>query len=255
MIVERDSNLAKEVLLVTGSDTGVGKTVFTGLLGRYLNDNGVVSRLAKPFCSGGRGDVDFLARCCALSASEVNYWYDDEPVSPMAWELRTGKKVDFEGCVKWLIKEKGRGKKEGNDGMILVEGVGGFLAPLAKGETVASLSQALGAKLIVVASNQVGVVNHVLLTLEASMALGVSVACVVLIEQENPDSSSVGNAELIRMNMPSINCFKGVFNFPWLGKGADDPDLIPINVKKADSVLEEIFDEVFKPYFINVLRN
>ena len=255
MIVEQYSNHANAVLLVTGSDTGVGKTVFTGLLGRYLNNKGVGSRLAKPFCSGGRRDIDFLAKCCALSQAEVNYWYDDEPVSPKAWELRTGKKVDFEGCVQWLKKEKGRGKKEGKCGIILVEGVGGFLAPLAMGETVASLGQALGAKLIVVASNRVGVVNHVLLTLEASMTRGGSVACVVLIEQENPDSSSVDNAELIRMNMPSINGFNGVFNFPWLGKGADDPDLIPINVKKADSVLEKIFDEVFKPYFINVLRN
>lgn len=246
MIVERNSNHAKAVLLVTGSDTGVGKTVFTGLLGRYLNDNGVISRLAKPFCSGGRGDIDFLAKCCGLSQSEVNYWYDNEPVSPMAWELRTGKKVDFKGCVKWLIKEKVRVKKEGKCGIILVEGVGGFLAPLAKGKTVASLGQALGAKLIVVASNRVGVVNHVLLTLEACIARGVSVACVVLIEQENPDSSSVDNAELIRMSMPNINGFNGVFDFPWLGEGADDPRLIQANVVKSSGVLEMIFDKVIK---------
>ena len=79
MSTECDSGQAGAVFLVTGSDTGVGKTVFTGLLGRYLSDKGVCLRLAKPFCSGGRGDIDYLAACGALGQSEVNYWYDDEP--------------------------------------------------------------------------------------------------------------------------------------------------------------------------------
>ena len=80
--MERDSSQASVVLLVTGSDTGVGKTVFTGLLGRHLSDKGVCLRLAKPFCSGGRGDIEFLAACGAFGQGEVNYWYDDEPISP-----------------------------------------------------------------------------------------------------------------------------------------------------------------------------
>ena len=95
MITEFDSDQAAAVFLVTGSDTGVGKTVFTGLLGRYLDDKGVRLHLAKPFCSGGRGDFEFLAACGALGLAEVNFWYDDEPISPAAWELRTAKKVDL----------------------------------------------------------------------------------------------------------------------------------------------------------------
>ena len=57
-------------------------------------------------------------------------------------------------------------------GVLLVEGVGGLLAPLAKGRTVASLGQALGAQLIVVAPNRVGVINQVLLTVEAAAKRG-----------------------------------------------------------------------------------
>ena len=57
------------------------------------------------------------------------------------------------------------------------------------------------------------------------------------------------------MHIPNMRDFKGFYEFPWFGSGASIPDLIPINVKIADSVLEKIFDEVFKPYFINVLRN
>ncbi len=248
MITGLNSNWAKVVFLVTGSDTGVGKTIFTGLLGRYLDDKGFRLRLAKPFCSGGRGDIDFLAACGALGQGGVNFWCDDEPVSPAAWELRTAKKIDFEGSVKWLQKvEGGWLKEDGKGGVLLVEGVGGLLAPLAKGRTVASLGQALGSQLIVVAPNRVGVVNHVLLTAEAALARGLSVACVVLMEQEETDLSAVDNAELIRMHLPEMADFKGVFEFPWLGEGADDPGLIALNVKKADGVLGEIFEACVLP--------
>ena len=241
-----NSNRARAVFLVTGSDTGVGKTIFTGLLGRYLDDKGVCLRLAKPFCSGGRGDVEFLAVCSALDQAEVNYWYDDEPISPAAWELRTGEEIDFDGCVEWVFKvEGGRLKEEGE--VLLVEGVGGLLAPLAKGRTVASLGQALGSPLILVAPNRVGVVNQVLLTAEAALARGLSVACVVLMEQEEADLSAVDNSELIRMHLPEMPDFKGVFEFPWLGEGADDPGLIALNVEKAEGVLGEIFEACVLP--------
>ena len=138
-------------------------------------------------------------------------------------------------------------KGEGEGGVLLVEGVGGLLAPLAKGRTVASLGQALGSQLIVVAPNRVGVVNHVLLTAEAALARGLSVACVVLMEQEEPDESATDNVELIRMHLPEMTEFKGVFEFPWLGEGADDPGLIALNVKKADGVLGEIFEACVLP--------
>jgi hypothetical protein len=41
--------------------------------------------------------------------------------------------------------------------------------------------------------------------------------------------------------------FKGVFEFPWLGEGADNPGLIAVNVKKADGVLGPIFEECVLP--------
>ena len=79
MILKGDLKRARSIFLVVGTDTGVGKTIFSGLLGKYLRGRGVGLRLAKPFCSGGRGDVEFLQVCSALGQGEVNYWYDDEP--------------------------------------------------------------------------------------------------------------------------------------------------------------------------------
>ena len=251
--------LETETLLVIGTDTGVGKTVFSGLFARYLMDNGVGVQAVKPFCSGGMEDVEFLAEAQGgLGQEDLNFWYCDEPVSPAAAELKLGQAVDFKGAINWINSlrsavfghQKGLGGQgglqsavgSGQAGVLLVEGVGGLLAPLAKGRTVASLGQALGAQLIVVAPNRVGVINQVLLTVEAAAKRELGVACVVLMGQREADLSSLDNAALIRDFLPELAGFKGVFEFPWLGVRADNPGQIGVNVKKVEKVLAEIYE-------------
>ena len=258
--------ISKQVFLVVGTDTGVGKTVFTGLFARYLMDNGVGVQAVKPFCSGGMEDVEFLAEAQGgLGQEDLNFWYCDEPVSPAAAELKLGQAVDFKGAINWINSLRSAvfshqegvsgqvavGSGEGGlqsaagvrqAGVLLVEGVGGLLAPLAKGRTVASLGQALGAQLIVVAPNRVGVINQVLLTVEAAAKRGLEVACVVLMGQREVDLSSLDNAALIRDFLPELAGFKGVFEFPWLELEADDPGQIGVNVKKVEKVLAEIYE-------------
>ena len=262
-----DLRLETETLLVIGTDTGVGKTVFSGLFARYLMDNGVGVQAVKPFCAGGKADIEFLrvAQNENLGQEEVNYWYSEEPISPAAAELRLGQAVDFEGAINWINSLRSAvfshqgglsgqvavGSGQGGlqsaggvrqAGVLLVEGVGGLLAPLAKGRTVASLGQALGAQLIVVAPNRVGVINQVLLTVEAAAQRGLEVACVVLMGQREADLSSLDNATLIRDFLPELAGFKGVFEFPWLGVRADNPGQIGVNVKKVEKVLAEIYE-------------
>ena len=228
---------SKRVFLVVGTDTGVGKTLFAGLFARYLMNEGAGVRAVKPFCSGGKADIEFLhAAQSGFGQEDLNFWYSDEPISPAAWELRHGQVVDFDSCIAWTLQ------KGGETGVLLVEGVGGLLAPLAKGKTVASLGQALGAQLIVVAPNRVGVINQVLLTVEAAAQRGLEVACVVLMGQKEPDASSLDNADLLRDFLPVLAGFKGVFEFPWLGLGADDPGQIGVNVKKAEKVLAKFLE-------------
>ena len=258
--------ISKQVFLVVGTDTGVGKTVFSGLFARYLMDAGVGVRAVKPFCSGGMEDVEFLkAAQRGHGQAEVNFWYSEEPVSPAAAELRLGQAVDFEGAINWINSLRsavfshqeglsgqvavgsGEGSLQSTDGsgqagVLLVEGVGGLLAPLAKGKTVASLGKAIGAQLVVVAPNRVGVINQVLLTVEAAAKRDLEVACVILMGQKEPDASVAENADLIRDLMPDMAGFKGVFEFPWLGAGADDSEQIGANVKKAEKVLAKIID-------------
>ena len=256
-------DLRLETFLLVGTDTGVGKTVFTGLFTRYLMNAGVRVRAVKPFCSGGMEDVEFLAVAQGgVEQDDLNFWYCDKPISPAAAELGLGQGVDFEGAINWINSLRStqlagissqpstrRGKASlqlaggvRQAGVLLVEGVGGLLAPLAKGKTVASLGKAIGAKIIAVAPNRVGVINQVLLTVEAAAKRGLGVACVVLMGHREADLSSLDNAALIRDFLPELAGFKGVFEFPWLGVGADNPGQIGVNVKKVEKVLAEIYE-------------
>ena len=146
-------DLRLETFLLVGTDTGVGKTVFSGLFARYLMDAGVGVRAVKPFCSGSMEDVEFLAVAQGgLSQQDLNFWYCEEPVSPAAWERRHSQAVDFEGAINWINSLRsavfshqeglsgqvavGSGQESlqsadgsGQPGVLLVEGVGGLLAP------------------------------------------------------------------------------------------------------------------------------
>ena len=224
-----------EHLLVVGTDTGVGKTVFAGLFARYLLDKGVGIRAVKPFCSGGKADIDFLkAAQIGTGQEDLNFWYSDKPISPAAWELRYVEAVDFDGCIAWVQQKYSEAE------VLLVEGVGGLLAPLAKDKTVASLGQAVGAQLIVVALNRVGVINQVSLTIEAATKRNLEVALVVLMSQNESDNSVLENADLIGKNIPQMTGFKGVIEFPYLGPDASDPSLIPVHVSEAGETLSQV---------------
>nr|ADI22495.1 dethiobiotin synthetase [uncultured verrucomicrobium HF0500_08N17] len=228
--------ISERVFLVVGTDTGVGKTVFAGLFARYLMNEGVGVRAVKPFCSGGKADIEFLVAVQdgMFPQEDLNFWCSDEPISPAAWELRHGQAVDFEGCIGWT-KQKGAAT-----GVLLVEGVGGLLAPLVKGKTVVSIGQVIGAQLIVVAPNRVGVINQVLLTIEVAAKRGLKVALVVLMGQKEPDDSVPENPDLIRQNLPEMTGFKGVIEFPYLGPEASDPSLIPVHANEAGKVLSRV---------------
>src|SRR5438105_13102328 len=70
---------------VTGTDTGVGKTLFTGLLRHHLRKTGCHALAMKPFCSGGRADVELLQALQnhELTVEEINPFYFSEPVAPL----------------------------------------------------------------------------------------------------------------------------------------------------------------------------
>ena len=81
--------------------------------------------------------------------------------------------------------------------MLLVEGAGGLLCPLAEGVTVADVAAKLGYPLLIVARAGLGTVGHTLLTLEVAAARGLPVAGVLLNETAGPEPQAETNAALL----------------------------------------------------------
>lgn len=109
---------------ITGTDTNVGKTLLTALLLHHLRQKGVGALAMKPFCSGGRGDVELLQSLQKgeLTDAEMNPFYFDQPVAPYA--AKSKKKVRLPDVLKKITH---CAKKCDH---LLIEGAGGLLVPL-----------------------------------------------------------------------------------------------------------------------------
>ncbi len=186
------------VVVVTGSDTGVGKTVLTAWLTRWLRASGVNAVALKPLCSGGRDDALVLhaANGGALTLDEVNPWHFRAALAPVLAARREGRGVKLAEVVAQVRAVARRFE------MALVEGAGGLLSPLGEGFDTRDLVAALHAIPIVVVPNRLGTVNQARLVLEALPKSARSRAQVVLVEQRVADAATRSNARLLREWVP-----------------------------------------------------
>ncbi|MGH7954322.1 MAG: dethiobiotin synthase, partial [Limisphaerales bacterium] len=108
---------------ITGTDTGVGKTVLTVLLAYFLRERGVNAAALKPICSGGRDDARkiFAAMNGALSLDEINPWHFRAPIAPLPAARRENKKVKIA-----QVLAHARVMQKRFD-ILLIEGAGGLL--------------------------------------------------------------------------------------------------------------------------------
>jgi dethiobiotin synthetase len=187
------STIMKRVFFVTGTDTGAGKTVLTVLLTRHLRAQGVNATALKPICSGGRGDARkiFEAINGVLSLDEINPWHFKAAIAPSLAARREGKKLKLAQVAAHARAMQKRFEA------LLIEGAGGLLSPLGDNFNSRDLILQLDATPIIVAPNRLGVVNHVLLTLEALPPNFRSRARVVLVPFGRPDASGKSNAVLL----------------------------------------------------------
>jgi dethiobiotin synthetase len=186
-------------LLVTATDTGVGKTYVTALIARALCDAGRKVGAYKPVCSGAQvgadgracwGDVDTLTAAIGgrFDSERVCPLRLQAPLAPNVAARREETQIDFERLCEGARWWQGRVE------ILLVEGVGGLLCPLTDRETIADLAGALRFPLLVVARLGLGTINHTLLTIEAARNRGLEVAGVLLNEPE-PLASLCGTEE------------------------------------------------------------
>lgn len=158
-------------LLVTGTDTGVGKTLVTATVAVALRARGLGVDVAKPVetgCATIDGDLypeDAATLASAAESAEpiatvCPYRFPD-PLAPMLAAARAGATIDVAALVRGLAARAARVE------LLLMEGAGGLLVPLTAHATWADLTQALDAPVLLVVGSRLGAVNHALLTLEA----------------------------------------------------------------------------------------
>lgn len=169
-------------LFVTGTDTGVGKTVLAGAVLAGLRASGlrvaaykpVLTGLDEPPEPGWPRDHELLAAAAGSEPDAVAPRRYGPPVSPhLAAELAV-EELELATMVAEARAAAARAD------VLVVEGVGGLLVPLTAQASVRDLAVALGLPLLVAARPGLGTLNHTLLTLEAARAAGLEVRAVVL---------------------------------------------------------------------------
>ncbi|GIX03657.1 MAG: hypothetical protein KatS3mg113_0663 [Planctomycetaceae bacterium] len=180
-------------LVITGTDTGVGKTWVTVRLLQRLQAQGWRVGAYKPACSGAEGscsptpyweDVEALLTASTLPAGfsldELRDWVCPQrflaPLAPPLAAALEQREMDRElllyGWHRW----------QGQVDAVLIEGAGGWFCPMTSTETFADLAVHWKLPVLIVARRTLGTINHTLLTIEAVRQRGLSVVGIILNE-------------------------------------------------------------------------
>lgn len=197
-------------LFITGTDTGVGKTLVAAALAAWCRAHGVDVGVMKPIATGGvrlgRGsrtgmsspDAAFLARAAGVEDGPalINPVCYRDPLAPYAASLRARQPIAWGRIARAFDALAGRHR------VMIVEGIGGLSVPLSRRRTVVDLIQRLRLPVLVVARLRLGTLNHTLLTVEHARRGGLRVVGVLLNAAETPTSDP--GARLAERTNPTV---------------------------------------------------
>jgi dethiobiotin synthetase len=169
-------------LFVTATDTGVGKTVAAAAILAALRARGERVAAFKPVVTGTDEPADpdwppddaLLAAAAGMRSADVAPARFDPPVSPHLAAALAGERLDPAALRAAFAARAAEAD------IVVAEGVGGLLVPLAPDYLVRDLARDLGLPLVIAARPDLGTINHTLLTLAAARDAGLHVAGVVL---------------------------------------------------------------------------
>jgi len=190
----------KCAVFVTGTDTGVGKTVVAAGLALVLRDAGFDVGVMKPVVTGCRSrrgkfvseDVEYLVSACGCDDERdlVSPYMLREPLAPEVAAGLQNVRID----IRKIIRAFGALRRRHD--VLIVEGAGGLFVPIKPKYFMIELVTAMSVPLIVVARPGLGTINHTLLSCEVARAREIDVVGVVinnyaerpsLAERTNPD--------------------------------------------------------------------
>ena len=197
-------------IFITGTDTGVGKTFFACGLAGLLESYGYRVGVMKPVetgCAVRDGalypeDAWLLtaASGCAETIERICPYRLPEPLAPSIAAERAGVRIDIDRLLTVLEEIKGA------HDITLVEGAGGLMVPIVPSYTFADFARVAKLPVMVVAANQLGVINHLLLTLEHASCKGLTLFGYVLNRVSNEPSLAAETNREVLLGLTGVAC-------------------------------------------------
>ena len=215
-------------VFITGTDTGVGKTLIAGALARLLYASGVNVGVMKPIetgCSKRFGRLIPQDACYLKKAARVNdalelinpYRFKD-PIAPWPASIREGRKIQ----IRKILAAYNRLKRRHS--FLIVEGVGGLRVPLTKTTDVVDLIKALALPVLLVARSGLGTLNHTLLSLKEGQAHGIQFLGIILNETQSEKTlADQTNRSVLsqRTSLPLLGPFPYIRDFKKTDEGIE----------------------------------
>lgn len=258
-----------QIIFISGTDTGVGKTILTALLLSHLRQTSVPAFALKPFCSGGRADAQLLhsLQNNEILLDEINPFHFSEPLAPLVAARLHDRKITLPQTVRHIqqirtrlispLIQKSKNPKiqfatpllhHSITPFLLIEGAGGLFSPLGEKFNLLDVILATSSikrpasnaqKIIVVAPNRLGAINHTLLTIRALQNHGIRKIEIVLVDilaplHSTPDTRS--NLTILTELLSPIPLFR----LPYLGKSLGKTERIRLFAKKHKKTLAQI---------------
>ncbi len=200
------------ILLVSGTDTGIGKTLVAATLAAGLTERGYRVGVAKPIETGCAGDeaTDAASLRAAARSTEslsvISPYRFPDPLAPSIAAARVGATIDVDGLVADL-----RHRATGYD-VMLVEGAGGLLVPVTTEVSFADVALALDATVLIVVGSRLGAINHALLTFEVLAARGIRTRGYVLSQLTPAGDLATDTNPALLASLTTVPC---VGILPW----------------------------------------
>ena len=206
-----------KAVFVTGTDTGVGKTIVTGLLARFLKETGhsvITQKWIQTGSSGLSSDIETHLEIMGSDKKDIRDYLSrvlpyifKTPCSPHLASKIEGKKISAEK-IKKSFKIL-----SGEFDFVIIEGVGGALVPFNEKRLVIDIAKELDLAVLVVAGNKLGAINHTLLTIEALKNRGMKMLGVIFNNAKGEDKKILADNPRV---IQALSGQKNLGVLPWM---------------------------------------